>query len=101
MVPAVNNVSTVAEAVANPTLELTKPNVINTSGEISMTTRNHGDENLLSLFAQIALTEFAVTATKTDAKIYAQVVRLFMGTYTIEGSTIAESKSKARDYRTV
>ena len=69
IVLTVNKESIVPELTANPNLEVTKPKVMKTRGEISRTATNHGDVNLSSLLAHIALVELATTATNTATMI--------------------------------
>jgi len=65
MVLAVNNESIVAELIANPSLDVTNPKVMKTNGEITKRARNHGEVNLFSFPAHIALVELARRAIAT------------------------------------
>lgn len=55
MVLMVSNESIVPELTTTPNFDTTSPKVIKTKGETIITARSQGDENLLSLLAQIAL----------------------------------------------
>jgi hypothetical protein len=54
--------------MASPNFAVTKPKVIKTNGEIIISA-NSQIENLLSLLAQTALTEFAARAIRTAPAI--------------------------------
>lgn len=65
----VNKESITPDAIVSPYFVVTKPKVINTSGEIKIRANRYG-ESLSSLFAHKVLIEFAETAIATVIKIY-------------------------------
>lgn len=65
IVLTVSKESMVPEVRAKPNFVVTNPKVINTSGDIKIRARNHGEVNLSSLLAQTALRELADSAINT------------------------------------
>ena len=69
IVVIVNNESTIAEPMDNPSFEAANPKVIKTKGEITTNNKSH-IENLPPLsVAQITLIELANTAIETAPKM--------------------------------
>ena len=66
IVKIVNSESVVPEAIDNPNLEVTRPNVIKTRGEIIINRSNQKENLLPSCDAQIALIELANNARPAE-----------------------------------